>query len=171
MARFRHGSVLPPPRGLDVHAIATETGLLAALEREANTLVAMKDRGELPRDDTIRLISFLAGAIRRRGTSLTEDQKAALDAVHHLAREREAERRVHEVVQSARNFIERASMPRAEIPYAKYSQIELALEANIRDMARTFHWKTDLIKDLDDARDALLDLDRTSGFPLGLEAF
>ena len=87
-----------PPDGLDLSAIASDAGLLLAVEREAKKIEAAMKGGVLPSKDDIRLISFLVGEVRRRIESLTPEQAAEFEAMKKKADTRETRRWIQALV-------------------------------------------------------------------------
>lgn len=125
---------LPPPEGLDLRAIETEAGLLAAIQREAERLDRAKQEGTRLSRDQIRLITFLAGEVRRRIENLSSEQKDELDRIRAEARQREMEARVSEVAGAVDDFVESTSQPHGEVRFSRIDELRdqiHAMEANL----------------------------------------
>ena len=125
---------LPPPEGLNLAEIESEGGLLVAIKREAERLDASKKEGLRLTRDQIRLISFLAGEVRRRIENLSPEQKVELDRIRTEAREREMEERVSEVADAVESFVSSINEPGGEIRFSRITELEdmvHAMEANL----------------------------------------
>lgn len=121
--------ILPPPDGLDLREIASEAGLLAAIEREAAKLeVAKKEKRRLQRDE-IRLISFLAGEVRRRVESLTPEQKEEFARIRKDAEYKELEDRVRELKGDVTAFTRIAEGGPGEFRFSYVSELEMRIRA------------------------------------------
>lgn len=120
--------ILDAPSGLNPAEIATEAGLLAAIEREvANLEAAKKERRRLGRDE-IRLISFLAGEVRRRVESLTPEQQQEFQEIREEAQFREMETRVKDMASEVEDFVVVATTGKGEFRFSRISELEMAIK-------------------------------------------
>ncbi len=119
------GNILPPPEGLDIGEIATEAGLLGAIERESKRLKVADGKGHRVSRDQIRLISFLAGEVRRRVDGLSPEQKEELEDIRVKARQRASEHSIREVIKDIHGFAEEASRPHAAVSFSLVSELEI----------------------------------------------
>lgn len=125
---------LPPPDGLDLREIESEPGLLAAIQREADKLdQAKRDRRRLSRDE-IRLISFLAGEVRRRIEDLPPEQQDEIQNIRLQAREREMEARVSQVAADVEAFVDAANAPGGEVRFSRINELEGSIQAMVRNL-------------------------------------
>ncbi len=119
--------LLPPPEGLNLEEISTDAGLLRAIEREAENIKEASAEGKLPTRDEIRLISFLAGEVRRRIAKLTSEQMDEFQRIREKARRREYERRIAEISGHVDKFIAMVEDPETAVPLGATSEIEIAI--------------------------------------------
>ncbi|MBF0094142.1 MAG: hypothetical protein HQL34_06320 [Alphaproteobacteria bacterium] len=133
-----------PPEGLDVSAITTEAGLLGEIAREAEKIKQTMREGRLPSKDDIRLISFLAGEVRRRIESLTTAQMAELDAMRRKARMLETKRWIHELASETKALLDEFRNPKVGLSLSRFSQAEVRIsQAYIR--AKEEGWDDDMV--------------------------
>lgn len=116
--------VLPPPEGLDEDEIATEAGLRAAIEREALKLQEARKTKKKISPDTVRLITFLAGSIRRRIENLSPEEKQELQLIRERAEEREIERKTDEITQCVEDFIAAVNDPKTAVRFSEMNELE-----------------------------------------------
>ncbi len=121
--------LLPPPEGLDLDEIKTDAGLLQAIEREAAKIKKASSEGAPTSKDEIRLISFLAGEVRRRISALTPEQREEIKHIRRQAGHRERKRRIEEISAQVDIFIAEAEKPKAAISFGAGSELEIAIGA------------------------------------------
>jgi hypothetical protein len=163
--------ILAPPEGLDPATIVTEAGLLTAIEREVAKLeTARKERRRLDRDE-IRLISFLAGEVRRRVASLTPDQQREFLEIREEAQYRELETRVQDMAGEVAAFVRVADTGKGEFRFSRISELEMA----IRDLSTNFEADperfSDLLSTLTDLTRRLRDVKNRGSLFGGLKSF
>ena len=140
-----------PPDGLDLSAIASDAGLLLAVEREAKKIEAAMKGGVLPSKDDIRLISFLVGEVRRRIESLTPEQAAEFEAMKKKADTRETRRWIQALVAETETLLANFSNPGIGLSLSRFSQAEV-------DAARGFarakgeNWSDGMIAEIKKAQ-------------------
>ncbi|MEO5336492.1 MAG: hypothetical protein H7841_06320 [Magnetospirillum sp. WYHS-4] len=121
------GRILPPPQGLDADEIATEEGLLAAIERAVVNLEAARSEGRKISRDEIRLISFLAAEVRRRLDGLTSAQHDEFLHIREQAQFREMESRVRDMASEIDAFVSVADTGHSQFRFSRINELELEI--------------------------------------------
>ncbi|MBL4691967.1 MAG: hypothetical protein JKY92_01375 [Magnetovibrio sp.] len=129
-------SILPPPLGLDLDEISTESGLHAAIGREAKALDTAKKNRTPVAPDTVRLITFLANEIQRRIHSLSPEQKDDLQDIRIKARILETERKVQSISDNVLAFIEAINTPKSAIRFSAINELEDQVASMIRVLGK-----------------------------------
>lgn len=150
--------VLPPPEGLDLDEIASEAGLLAAIEREAAKLQDADRKGYRLSSDEIRLISFLAGEVYRRIANLSPDEKKELERIRETADVRQIERNVRQIASDVGSFAEETRRADATIRFSKISELEIRLQGMQFILSRRPGEYLELLEELGGAMELLEDL-------------
>jgi hypothetical protein len=159
-------NILPPPEGLDIVEIASEAGLLTAIEREVGKMRNANQKGGKINRDQIRLISFLAGEVRRRIDSLTPEQKEELQDVREKANERAVENSIRDIAADIQKFAEEITRQDTAIPLASFTVLEIRMQnlKNAADLTPRHYAKF-----MEQLKDAEMELDDIK--KLGVDGF
>nr|CAX84109.1 uncharacterized protein [uncultured bacterium] len=139
-----------PPVGLNLSAIATESGLLIAIDAQAKKIETAMREGKLPSKDEIRLISFLVGEVKRRIASLSHEQAAEFEALKKKADMREVRRWVKELATDAEDLLKGFQNADVGLSWSRFSSAEVRL-TNGQARAVGEHWDADLVAILKEA--------------------
>lgn len=147
--------ILAPPEGLDLDEIATDAGLLGAIQREAVRLDEAQTLERRLSRDEVRLIAFLAGEVRRRIDDLSPEEKEEFRCIRTTARERETERNVRDLVGDVERFVAEVEKPRAAVLLSRVSELEIRAQGMQRHMDKAFENSGRFIEELTSALNKL----------------
>ena len=163
--------LLPPPQGLDIKEIATEAGLLSAIEREAKILHDIKENGARVSTDTIRLITFLANEIRRRIASLSIEEKQELQNIRNEAKMLDTKRKAHEITKSVQDFVEAVNTPKTAVRFSEINQLEAQVSSMIKALDEDQESYAQLLEEMKTTLKDLDTLKNKSSLLRGFEEF
>lgn len=147
--------ILPPPAGLDLDEIATDVGLLNAIEREAAVFRDAEKKSRRLTHDEIRLISFLAGEVHRRIRTLSSAEKTELEQILVKAHERDTERAVREIVSDVDKFDGDTRRLDITIIFSRVNELEIRLQKLRQSLDRESEKYATFMDKLGDAMEEL----------------
>lgn len=108
-----------------MNSIATEAGLLEAINAQATRIEEATNGGARITHDEIRLIAFLASEVRRRIETLSSEQREEFDRVRSEARHREISLSVDELEEAIEAFVQSIKNPKSVITFSTVSELEM----------------------------------------------
>lgn len=149
---------MPPPVGLDLDEISTESGLHTAIERESKALnVAKKNRTPVT-SDMVRLITFLANEIQRRISNLTPEQKDDLQSIRVRATVLATERKVKSISNDVNAFIKAVNTPKSPIRFSTINELEDQVASMTKVLGKSPEHYADLLEAMEIASGELEDV-------------
>ncbi len=164
-------SVLPPPKGLDMSEIATDAGLSAAIRREADKLKDSDRSGNRLDQDEIRLITFLAGEVRRRIANMSQEEKKELVRIREKAEERETERSIREIVGNVDQFIEDTTTLKTAVRFSQINELEIRIKSMQSELGGDAKKYEEFLDKLKEALKKLEEAKNKSRFLQGFQEF